>query len=121
VYAPYIKQEEPLKTECQHFLDCIRDGTKPLTDGGRGLELVRILEASSESLKRGGCPVELAAVSSNGDPLVQTISKRPSLAAVPPLVAATVEAEKASPAAAPRSRAKIQKDGIQKNGTKAHA
>jgi len=26
VYAPYIKQEEPLKIECQHFLDCIRDG-----------------------------------------------------------------------------------------------
>ena len=24
VYAPYVKQEEPLKTECQHFLDCIR-------------------------------------------------------------------------------------------------
>jgi predicted dehydrogenase len=121
VYAPYIKQEEPLKTECQHFLDCIRNGTTPLTDGGRGLELVRILEASSESLKRGGCPVELAAVSLNGDPLVQAVSQRPSLAVVPPLVAATVEAEKASPVAAPRSRAKIQKDGIQKNGTKAHA
>jgi predicted dehydrogenase len=26
VYAPYIKQEEPLKIECQHFLDCIRLG-----------------------------------------------------------------------------------------------
>ena len=60
VYAPYIKQEEPLKTECQHFLDCIRNGTTPLTDGNRGLELVRILEASSESLKQGGAPVELA-------------------------------------------------------------
>ncbi|MGH7953224.1 MAG: Gfo/Idh/MocA family protein, partial [Limisphaerales bacterium] len=59
VYAPYIKQEEPLKTECQHFLDCIRNGTSPLTDGKQGLELVRILEASSESLRRGGAPVEL--------------------------------------------------------------
>ena len=28
MYAPYIKQEEPLKTECQHFLDCIRQGTR---------------------------------------------------------------------------------------------
>ena len=35
-------------------------GDTPLTDGNRGLELVRILEASSESLKRGGAPVELA-------------------------------------------------------------
>ncbi len=37
VYAPYIKQEEPLKTECQHFLDCIKQGTTPLTDGKQGL------------------------------------------------------------------------------------
>jgi len=33
VYIPYIKQEEPLKTECQHFLDCIRTGATPLTSG----------------------------------------------------------------------------------------
>lgn len=59
VYVPYIKQEEPLKIECQHFLDCIRTGTAPLTSGQRGLELVQILEASSESLRRGGGPVEL--------------------------------------------------------------
>jgi predicted dehydrogenase len=58
VYAPFIKQEEPLKTECQHFLDCIRNGTTPMTDGKKGLELVRILEASSQSLKRDGALVE---------------------------------------------------------------
>ena len=56
-YAPYVKQEEPLKTECQHFLDCIQHGRQPLTDGEQGLELVRILEASSESLRQGGSPV----------------------------------------------------------------
>ena len=60
IYAPYIKQEEPLKTECQHFLDCIRDSRAPLTSGERGLELVKILEASSQSLKIGGGPIELA-------------------------------------------------------------
>src|SRR5882757_4461016 len=59
VYAPYIKQEEPLKTECQHFLDCINNGSTPLTSGQKGLELVRILEASSKSLKLNGGPVEL--------------------------------------------------------------
>ncbi len=59
MYAPYIKQEEPLKTECQHFLDCIKQGRVPLTGGQQGLELVRILEASTESLKRGGGPIEL--------------------------------------------------------------
>jgi len=59
VYSPYIKQEEPLKVECQHFLDSIRNGTTPLSDGRQGMQLVQILEASSESLKRGGSPVEL--------------------------------------------------------------
>lgn len=59
-YAPYLKQEEPLKTECQHFLECIHHGKEPLTSGTKGMELVRILEASSESLKLGGSPVELA-------------------------------------------------------------
>jgi predicted dehydrogenase len=61
MYVPYIKQEEPLKSECQHFLDCIREGISPLTNGKQGLELVRILEASSLSLKQGGAPVALPA------------------------------------------------------------
>jgi predicted dehydrogenase len=60
VHVPYLKQEEPLKTECQHFLDCINRGTTPLTAGEQGLELIRILEASSKSLKRGGAPVRLS-------------------------------------------------------------
>ncbi len=59
MYSPYIKQDEPLKTECQHFLDCIRTGKTPITDGKRGLEIVRILEASSQSLKLHGAPIEL--------------------------------------------------------------
>jgi len=60
MYAPYIKQEEPLKTECQHFLDCIRTGTQPVSCGVRGTELVKILEASSESLRLGGAPVDFS-------------------------------------------------------------
>jgi len=59
MYSPYIKQDEPLKTECQHFLDCIRTGKTPLTDGNKGLEVVRILEASSASLKLQGAPIKL--------------------------------------------------------------
>ena len=42
-YAPHIKLEEPLKTECQHFLECVRTGQTPLTSGTRGLEVVRVL------------------------------------------------------------------------------
>ncbi len=59
VYAPYIKQEEPLRTECQHFLDCIKSGSRPISNGEQGLQLVRILEASSQSLKQNGSPVDL--------------------------------------------------------------
>ena len=58
-YIPHIKQEEPLKVECQHFLECIEKGSKPLTGGQEGLELVGILEAASASLKRQGAPINL--------------------------------------------------------------
>lgn len=60
MYVPYIKQEEPLKVETQHFLDCIRNKTKPISSGEQGLEMVRILEASSESLRQNGAAIELA-------------------------------------------------------------
>ena len=59
-YIPYLKQEEPLKAECQHFLECIETGVKPLSGGHEGLELVQILEAASASLKNQGMPVRLA-------------------------------------------------------------
>jgi predicted dehydrogenase len=59
MYIPFVKQEEPLKVECQHFLDCIANGRTPLTDGHAGLELVRILEAASKSLDQNGAAVDL--------------------------------------------------------------
>ena len=59
IYVPYVKQEEPLKVECQHFLDCVTTGATPISNGQRGLELVKILEASSKSLKANGAPVYL--------------------------------------------------------------
>lgn len=59
MYAPYIKQTEPLKVECQHFLDCIRTGARPETGGLEGLQVVRILEASTKSLRNGGGRVEI--------------------------------------------------------------
>lgn len=56
-YIPYIKQEEPLKLACQHFIDCIETKSQPLTGGRQGLEMVKILEAASASLKMNGAPV----------------------------------------------------------------
>ena len=60
IYIPYIKQEEPLKAECQHFLDCIRSGATPISSGKQGLQLVRILEAASSSLQNGGAATDLS-------------------------------------------------------------
>jgi predicted dehydrogenase len=59
-YIPHIQQEEPLKAECQHFIDCIENGVEALTNGSAGLELVRILEGASASLKQRGAPVVLS-------------------------------------------------------------
>ena len=58
-YIPQLHQQEPLKVLCQHFLDCITKGTKPLSCGREGAKMVRILEASSESLAVGGAAIEL--------------------------------------------------------------
>jgi len=59
MYCPYIKLVEPLKVECQHFLDCITTGAECLSSGFEGLEVVRILEAASASLRDGGGKVAI--------------------------------------------------------------
>lgn len=61
-YVPYIKQDEPLKLECQHFIDCVRKGTEPVTSGHLGLEVVKILEAADKSLKLQGGSVSLGGI-----------------------------------------------------------
>ena len=56
---PYIKQDEPLKLECANFIESIREGREPVTNGRLGLEVVRILEAADQSLKQQGASVIL--------------------------------------------------------------
>jgi predicted dehydrogenase len=80
VHVPHIKLEEPLKMECQHFLDCINQGTTPLTDGKRGLELIRILEASSQSLKLGGASVNLSERNKGNDWIPADVRVKPAAA-----------------------------------------
>jgi UDP-2-acetamido-3-amino-2,3-dideoxy-glucuronate N-acetyltransferase len=45
---------EPLRTECQHFLDCIDSRTAPITDGAEGLRVLRVLDACQRALQNGG-------------------------------------------------------------------
>ena len=58
---PHIEFAEPLKVECQHFIECIVAGKAPITDGEAGLRVVRVLEAASKSLREAGRPVALEA------------------------------------------------------------
>ncbi|MBW8001943.1 MAG: Gfo/Idh/MocA family oxidoreductase [Planctomycetes bacterium] len=57
--SPYLKMTEPLKVECEHFLDCIKNQTKCLSGGEDGLAVVKILEASSKSLAKGGAQIKI--------------------------------------------------------------
>jgi len=91
MYVPYIKQEEPLKSECQHFLDCIREGISPLTNGYKGLELVQILEASSLSLKQGGASIDLPGAMFPGDEDLEEKSSIPGLACAKELSAGQLQ------------------------------
>jgi len=60
MWAPNVDVTEALKTEMKHFLECINEGKRPLTDGEAGLRVVRILEAATESMAQRGQPVPLA-------------------------------------------------------------
>jgi predicted dehydrogenase len=51
VVIPSIKLNEPLLAECEHFIACVKTGAQPLTDGLDGLNVVKALEAATQSMK----------------------------------------------------------------------
>lgn len=57
--APHLDRTEPLQAVCTSFLESIRTGTPPATDGRAGLRVIRQLEAAQESLRRDGARVYL--------------------------------------------------------------
>jgi predicted dehydrogenase len=60
MWCPKISDHEALGFETKHFVESLKNRTRPLTDGEAGLEVVKILVASQESLAGRGVPVELA-------------------------------------------------------------
>jgi predicted dehydrogenase len=64
VLIPKLDFVEPLRLECAHFVGCISEGTTPLTDGENGLRVVRILEAATLSIERGGVAVSVGGLKS---------------------------------------------------------
>jgi predicted dehydrogenase len=59
MWAPHLDMTEALRTEALHFIRCIEEGERPLTDGEAGLRVVRILEAAAQSIAEQGRLVEL--------------------------------------------------------------
>jgi UDP-2-acetamido-3-amino-2,3-dideoxy-glucuronate N-acetyltransferase len=57
-----IDSDEPLRNECQHFLDCIQNRSTPNTDGYEGLRVLEVLQACHKSLHLNGEPVQVAGV-----------------------------------------------------------
>jgi predicted dehydrogenase len=59
IIVPKINDVEPLKMECLHFIECIRSGAVPKTNGEAGLSVVKVVERACESAKLGGAPLAL--------------------------------------------------------------
>jgi predicted dehydrogenase len=60
VVSPALPNVEPLLAECEHFVACVADGSKPRSDGAQGVAVVRVLEAGQRSMRAGGAPIEIA-------------------------------------------------------------
>ena len=60
IHIPRIDMQEPLRLECSHFIECLRTGKRPRTDGRNGLAVVRLLEAAQRSLEKNGRTVDIA-------------------------------------------------------------
>jgi predicted dehydrogenase len=52
IFSPRIPNVEPLRVECEHFIECITTGQRPQSDGESGLRVVRVLEQLQRSLDR---------------------------------------------------------------------
>jgi predicted dehydrogenase len=54
IVSPYISFTEPLLVQDGHFIECVRTGERPRTSGERGLQIVRVLEATDAAAASGG-------------------------------------------------------------------
>jgi len=54
-----LPEEEPLRRECEHFVECIQTRQMPLTDAESGVRVLRVLEACHESMRQNGQPISL--------------------------------------------------------------
>ena len=57
IHSPRVAITEALQLEVRHFIDCVRDGSTPRSDGPAGVRVVRVLEAGMRSLRSNGARV----------------------------------------------------------------
>jgi predicted dehydrogenase len=50
IWSPRVPNREPLRIECEHFVQCVREGRTPQSDGASGLRVVRVLETLQQRL-----------------------------------------------------------------------
>ena len=60
-------EDEPLRQECSHFIECVREGREPRTPGEEGVEVLQVLQACQRSLQMNGEPVQV------GNPAAQRL------------------------------------------------
>ena len=56
IFSPRIPNVEPLRLECEHFVECVAQGSQPRSDGESGLRVVRVLERLQQSLQESALP-----------------------------------------------------------------
>ena len=62
VFIPNVRLNQPLQAECEHFVDCVEQGTRPQSDGWNGLRVVQALEAADASMQNASTvtPIDAA-------------------------------------------------------------
>lgn len=60
IYIPKVEVSEPLRLQCEHFIECIKENKEPLANASSGLEVLHILQAAQESLQNNGIPIKLS-------------------------------------------------------------
>lgn len=53
-----LPEEEPLRSECLHFLECMETRERPLTDAASGIRVLKVLQACQESMRENGAPID---------------------------------------------------------------
>jgi predicted dehydrogenase len=66
ILSPSLESTEPLRRECEHFLECVRTGREPDTGPTSSVDVVRVIQAAERSLHHGGAPQSVLTASHSG-------------------------------------------------------